>query len=177
MLIAAGLRSGTRTKNNWRASGWLEIAEALPEDWTLVALDGAKRPPLSPLPLLDYDLQFLGPDQSEKEFYRHPRVLDRTGETPTLHHAAALLQRCHAFVGLDSGLLHVAYALGKPTVALYAAAPVASRIPPGPGHHGFEGKMACFPCEYRTPCPVDRHCLDYVRGAAVVAKLKELLCP
>ena len=160
VLIGCGLRSGTRDKQNWNR--WLEFAGALPKGYRLVALDSAVRPPLG---------QALSPD--DQRFYEHPAVLDRTG-TPTLQHAAALLERCDAFVGVDSGLLHVAAALGKPVVCVCAAAPLESRLPLVGPAAGLNGKAKCFPCQYRDECP-PTHCLDPVRGKQVVEQLRELL--
>ncbi len=44
--------------------------------------------------------------------------LDLTGRTGLLQ-AAALLERCHAFVGNDSGLGHLASAVGTPTLIVF----------------------------------------------------------
>jgi len=165
IYIAAGIRSGTRIKQNYRASGWLEIANALPAGMRLVALDSAPRPPLGAH----------GPSALDDAFYDHPNVLDLTGETESIHHAAALIERCSAFVGVDSALLHVAHALGKPVQVLCAAAPMEARLPIVGQGDGFEGGADCFPCQYRTPCPERSHCLDWVKGEWVAKKIGEMV--
>ncbi len=162
-LVAAGLRSGTRDKQNWDAKRWLELAEALPPSIRLVALDSAPQPPLGSK----------GASADDARFYRHPRVLDLTGSTRDLHEAAALIEHCHGFVGVDSGLLHIAAAFAKPIVNVCAAAPMSARLPLAGKAVGFEGEAPCFPCQYRDQCP-ETHCLDWVSGAWVAAKIAEL---
>lgn len=49
----------------------------------------------------------------------HPPVIELAGP---LKHAAALLERAALYVGTDSGLAHVAAAVGTPPVTLFAAA-------------------------------------------------------
>lgn len=158
--IACGVRSGTRIKANMRASNWLAIADALPAGYFLVALDSEARPKLG---------RAACPDDAR--FYDHPKVMDLTGRTQTMHHAGALIERCDAFVGVDSGLLHVAHGLGKPIHLMIAGPPLLARLPIVGPVSGHEGDAACFPCQYRTKCPEDSHCLDYVQGSEVVRKL------
>lgn len=49
---------------------------------------------------------------------RHPRRVIPVGELH-LHQVAALLARCRLFVGHDTGLMHMAAAVGTPLVALF----------------------------------------------------------
>ncbi len=51
----------------------------------------------------------------------------------TLTEAAAVLGRCHAVAGNDSGLTHLAAALGRPTVAVFG--------PTDPGRTGPDGRV------------------------------------
>lgn len=164
VLVAAGLRSGTRTKQNWTAERWIELADSMPAGARLLALDSALQPPLGPH----------GASEADQRFYAHPNVVDRTGRSADLHEAAALLERCEAFVGVDSGLLHVAHAFRKPVVVIGAAAPLASRLPLIGIGDGFEGAAPCFPCQYRDQCP-QTHCLDWVQGQWVAEKLVKLV--
>lgn len=163
--VAAVLRSGCRPKSNWRAAAWAELADQLPEGALLVALDAEPRPALGPWELAD-----------EARFYAHPRVLDLTGETPTILHAAALLQQCRAAVSVDTGLLHAAAALGVPAIGLFGGVPSRSRLV-HPLHSAFDGQSECFPCQAPTGCARSdgRHCLDYVSGSAAARRLRSLL--
>jgi ADP-heptose:LPS heptosyltransferase len=161
-FIAAGVRSGTRPKQNWNAKRWVELADSLPASARLVVLDSEPQPVLGPH----------GAAAADRRFYAHPRVIDLTGRTPSFRHATAILARCERFVGVDSGLLHAAAALGLPVVCVCAAAPLEARLPLVGTAFGFEGKADCFPCQYRTPCPVSSHCLDYVTGSMVAEALR-----
>lgn len=61
----------------------------------------------------------------------HPRVIELAGP---LKHAAAILERAALYVGTDSGLAHVAAAVGTPPVTLFAAADPVRVAPFGYGH-------------------------------------------
>lgn len=163
--LACGLRSSHRTKQNWRAEKWLALAERLPPGWKLVALDASSQPVLGHQPSAD-----------DARFYAHPNVEDQTGRTTTLQHAAALVSTCKAFVGVDSGLLHVAHALGLPTVNLCAAAPEGARTPLVGHNLALEGKAECFPCSAPTHCPraAEGHCLDWVEPRRILTWLGKL---
>jgi heptosyltransferase-1 len=166
IYLAAGLRSACRPKQNWSAAAWLELANALPDHYQLVALDAETRPALGRTK-----------SATDAEFYNHPRVKDLTGQTADVRHAAALVDRCSLYVGVDTGLIHIAHALGKPTINLCAAAPEAARTPLSGLNIAFEGRAACFPCQYLTACPHNSHCLDWVTGKAVARAIEELIAP
>jgi lipopolysaccharide heptosyltransferase II len=105
--------------------------------------------------------------------------LDMTGET-TLDTLAALYQRARLVMGPDSGPLHVAAAVGTPSVVLYGPASMIEFGPWGPGsrHIGLRSTMmACIPCRVLNwegdnlsnhPCVRDIHVsavLDAARRA------------
>lgn len=88
----------------------------------------------------------------------------------SLRRSIAVLSRCRLFIGNDSGLMHIAAALGLPLVAIFGptepgrTAPLASRF--RLLHHGAD----CAPCQHRE-CPSDHRCMtsvsiDEVRTAA-----------
>jgi ADP-heptose:LPS heptosyltransferase len=57
---------------------------------------------------------------------------------------AALLSRCSLHVGADSGVLHLAMALGLPTISLFRDYPgLPEWLPRGPEHRSFTVKCAC----------------------------------
>ncbi len=74
-------------------------------------------------------------------------VLDAAGET-TLGRLAALQERCAVVLGSDSGPLHLAVAVGTPTVHLYGPVAPATFGPWGdPGRHVvLVTDWACAPC-------------------------------
>lgn len=84
------------------------------------------------------------------------RVVRATAYTPaiapatTLLQLAALIMRCRAFVGGDTGPLHLAAAVGTPTVALFGPSNPRRNGPYGPGHVVLHQKLPCSNCYQRT---------------------------
>ena len=83
------------------------------------------------------------------------RCLDLTGGV-TLMETAAHIARCRVFVGNDSGLMHLAEAVGVPVVALFGPTVDAfGYFPSLPSSRTIERRLACRPCSRNgaTPCP------------------------
>jgi heptosyltransferase-2 len=76
---------------------------------------------------------------------------------PGLRDAAALLERCHLFVGNDSGPMHLAAALGVPTVGLFGPGSPGSTAPRGRAGSVLTlgGDYPCSPCrqDFFRECP------------------------
>jgi len=82
------------------------------------------------------------------------RVLNLQGETG-LKELAAQLKQAHLVVSGDTGTLHLATALGVPTVALFLGPALCFETGPyGSGHHVLQAEPPCHPCtEAASPCP------------------------
>jgi len=99
------------------------------------------------------------------------RCLDLTGRA-RLMDTAAHVARCRAFVGNDSGLMHLAEAVGVPVVALFG--PTVREFgyfPSLPRSRTIERDIACRPCSRNgsTPCPRGTgECLAAIPADAVV---------
>jgi len=63
---------------------------------------------------------------------------------------AALLARCNGFFGNDSGAMHVAAAVGVPTLAIFGSTNPANTRPLGPRAEIFVSDRECSPCMART---------------------------
>ncbi len=86
----------------------------------------------------------------------------------------ALLSHCDAFVGNDSGAMHVAGALGIPTVGIFGSTRPQRTGPLGPSTRVLYEQIACSPCLERT-CRFGHYdCLRRVSVGQVVAMLAEL---
>ncbi len=101
-------------------------------------------------------------------------VVDLVGRT-SLPEVVALLRGCALYVGNDSGLMHLAAALGTPTVGLFGSTSPAWTAPRG-------ARVACiaaegFPCSpcYLRRCPQPLFCLDTVTPGMVLARVRALL--
>lgn len=106
----------------------------------------------------------------------------------TFRQSAAVLTRCHGFIGSDSALLHVAGALNVPAVGLYGPFPWSLRTKYSPSIFGMQGHGPCAPCfhhvnvyrktHFPADCPSKSKGFCQVLGSiepkAVVAKLKQI---
>jgi len=82
------------------------------------------------------------------------------GET-TLRQLMALLERCHLIVTNDSGPMHLAAALGLPTVAIFGSTNERATGPLGSRVRVLKHPVACSPCGLRE-CPIDFRCMQGV---------------
>jgi len=100
-------------------------------------------------------------------------AIDLVGGT-TLMDLAALLKASQAFVGNDSGVMHLAAALGVPTLGLFGSSSIAWTAPRGPGARALAA--AGFPCQpcFRKTCNQRVFCLDTLGGEQVLAALDTL---
>lgn len=84
-----------------------------------------------------------------------------TGKT-TLLETAALLKNISAFVTSDSGLMHISYGVGTPTVSLFGAGRQKKWGPIGKKHIIINKNLSCSPCTtfgYTPKCPIGVKCL------------------
>jgi lipopolysaccharide heptosyltransferase II len=103
-------------------------------------------------------------------------VIDLAGRAP-LARSAAAIARAAVYVSTDGGLLHVARALGVPTVALFGATSAAKWAPRGRRARTIAHALPCAPCTRfaRTPpCPYGVECLARVTVDEVIAAVREV---
>jgi len=91
-----------------------------------------------------------------------PRVV--IASPPTVGALAALLRRCLVVIAGDTGPLHLAAALGRPTVALYGPSDPVTAAPVGTGHRVL--KHPC-PCGWVPGPYFNRRCPDTPCMAAI----------
>jgi heptosyltransferase-2 len=88
--------------------------------------------------------------------------------------AMALLSLCDGFVGNDSGSMHVAGALGIPTVGIYGSTNPQRTSPLGPLTKVLYDRIECSPCFERT-CRFGHYdCLKRIEPERVVTALAQL---
>jgi heptosyltransferase-2 len=73
------------------------------------------------------------------------RVILAAGQT-SVKQVAALIQRCRWLICNDSGLMHVAVAVGTPVVAIYGPTDIRRTRPWGTRHVIIRHDMPCSPC-------------------------------
>ncbi|NOZ22627.1 MAG: glycosyltransferase family 9 protein [Planctomycetes bacterium] len=91
-----------------------------------------------------------------------------TAENLPLPLLAAILSRCRTYLGNDSGITHIAAAVGAPTVVIFGPTDPDVWGPRGEHVTILRGQAPCAPCsrEERMACP-DRKCLASVSVDAV----------
>lgn len=97
------------------------------------------------------------------------QFLNCVGRT-SLRESIGILCRTRVAIGPDTGLMHLAAAVGTPVISLWGAT-----SPQRTGPHGFEdlvvlGEAACSPC-YLRRCPIGRVCMRSIDIEEIVAKV------
>lgn len=85
---------------------------------------------------------------------------------------AAVIEGAALWMGSDSGGMHVAAAVGTPTVSLFGPTHPAKWAPPGPGNLVLKADHDCSGCvawHPRAPCLQEGACMKKISEAAVVA--------
>ncbi len=100
-------------------------------------------------------------------------VLNLAGET-TLPQFAEMAAACRVFLTNDSGAMHVASALGVPTVAVFGPTDSIATAPAGPASRIIRKPVDCSPCMLRD-CPIDHRCMTAVSAAEVASAALDLL--
>ena len=85
---------------------------------------------------------------------------------------AALLKRCSLYVGNDTGPMHIAAAVGTPTVSVFSARDFPERWwPCGHGHIVLRRDAPCSPC-FKEICDRDLVCLKAIEEKDVLAAVE-----
>ena len=100
-------------------------------------------------------------------------VKNFAGET-TLAEFIDLAAACRVYLTNDSGAMHIASALGVPTVAIFGATDDQTTGPTGPLAKVVREPVECSPCLKRE-CPIDHRCMTRVTAARVAETALELL--
>ena len=100
-------------------------------------------------------------------------VHDFAGET-TLGEFIEMAAAASVFLTNDSGAMHIASALGVPTVAIFGATDEVATGPSGPLTRVVREPVECAPCLLRE-CPIDHRCMTRVSAERVAQAALELL--
>jgi heptosyltransferase-3 len=88
------------------------------------------------------------------------KPINLAGKT-SIGELAAVLSACHAFIGVDTAALHLAAAVGIPTLGIFGPSPAVCWAPMGSRHAVISKNMPCIPCR-RKGCDNSEisQCLD-----------------
>ena len=98
-----------------------------------------------------------------------PPLADLVGKT-TLGEAAAVVSRCSALVGVDTGLSHMAHAFARPATLLFGSN-TPYRDPPGPRATILHSGRPCSPCRGKLVCDGRIDCMRDIPVEQVFAAL------
>jgi ADP-heptose:LPS heptosyltransferase len=117
-----------------------------------------------------------GDAETNNEIASGRPVLNLAGHT-SLAGTAAVLELAACVVSGDSGVLHLAAGLNRPTVALFGPSNVRKWALRGPGHIVLTTSPACSPCSkfgYTPPCSNQIRCLAELTPQHVCQAIAEL---
>lgn len=89
----------------------------------------------------------------------------------SLEESVSVLSLCYAFVGVDTGLTHLATSYKKPTVAIFGSTRPYTVTDNAYTHVLFED-MACAPCKRKPTCDGHFDCMTLVTPEQVFNQLK-----
>jgi lipopolysaccharide heptosyltransferase II len=120
-----------------------------------------------------------GADRHDAELIRKivQDSIDLTGKT-SLVEVASVLKKCRLLITADSGLMHIAYAVGTPTVSLFGPGIEKKWAPPGKSHKILNKRLSCSPCTKfgHTPrCKKKAACLSLIGIDEVFDTANQLL--
>lgn len=102
-----------------------------------------------------------------------PAVRNFAGET-SLGEFIELAAACAVFLTNDSGPMHIAAALGVPTVAVFGSTDPWATGPKGRRTRIVREPLDCSPCKMRE-CPIDHRCMTRIPAGVVAHAALELL--
>jgi heptosyltransferase-2 len=127
-----------------------------------------------------YDAQMLifgsagdAPSAAEVKKSSRNSLLDISGKTD-LKEAIALIAHCALFISNDSGLMHVASALGIPTVAIFGSTDPYTTSPVGKNSVVIHHDVPCSPC-LKPVCPTDFRCMKLITVDEVYEAARKLM--
>ncbi len=99
-------------------------------------------------------------------------VINLIGKT-TILQLGALIKRCNLYLTCDSGPMHIAAAVGTPTIALFGPTNPQRHRPYGEGHHVIEKDVSCRPC-YKRQClraDAPNLCMTEIQPSDVIERI------
>lgn len=145
--------AGPFTPNkDWPASHWDELVERLCQTGSAVEI---------------------GTGAAASSPCRRDRFLDLRGQT-TIKDLIAVVAASDVHVGPISGPVHIAAAVGTPSVVIFGGYedPVGTHYG---GNLDLFTQLACSPCWLRDACPYDRKCLQVISPATVQSGILKVL--
>lgn len=87
-------------------------------------------------------------------------VIDMTGKT-SLPVLCSILKKAKLFIGVDSGVMHLAASMGTPVAALFGPTDESVTGPQGSGNKIIHAAIDCRPC-MKKDCTIGRRCMEEI---------------
>jgi heptosyltransferase II len=113
-------------------------------------------------------------DQVANALCRAGRDARNLAGATSLREFIDLAAACRMFLTNDSGAMHIASALGVPTVTVFGATDDTTTGPTGPFARIVREHAECSPCLLRE-CPIDHRCMTRVTAGRVALVAAQLL--
>jgi heptosyltransferase-2 len=94
----------------------------------------------------------------------------------TLREFIDMTAACDFYLANDSGAMHIAAALGVPSVTVFGPTDETATGPSGSAARIVREQVECAPCKLRE-CPIDHRCMTRVSTDRVVAEASGLIVP
>lgn len=161
MILCPGAEYGASKR--WPEHYFAEVADQqIQKGWQVWMLGSAKDGDVTK------DIVQLLPDTQREH------CVNLAGKTQ-LGEAVELLSQAQAVISNDSGLMHVAAALGRPLVAIYGSTSPDHTPPLGKQVTVVQEPIDCSPC-FKRDCPLGHHkCLRDLHPEKVMSALTQLL--
>ena len=96
-------------------------------------------------------------------------VTNLVGRT-SLREAIGIIERAKLAIGPDTGLMHIAAAVGTPVISLWGATRPQRTGPYGYSDLVIQGRAPCVPCN-RKRCPIGRICMQSITTAEISERI------
>lgn len=131
---------GTWPTKRWTTEGFARLGDVLNKEYGKVVLVGSS----GDLPIVEEIVNRM-----------KTKPVIATGKT-SLHELAALFTRCDLVISNDSGPVHVAAAVGTPTITIFGPSDDVKYRPLGEKHRIVKTTIECRPCG-KHQCPLRHH--------------------
>jgi ADP-heptose:LPS heptosyltransferase len=164
IVVQVGASNQKPTPKKWPAQHWRELVKSLRKDCTVVLVGDATEVTLA-----------------NEIAAEGSGVINLAGKT-SLTGLVGVLNHASVVVGVDSGICHLASALGRPTLVLWGPTAFARTHPVGPKTQFAKLELQCAPCTglpgLRTEkealefCKFDNRCMKELTPVDVSSRLR-----
>ncbi len=109
---------------------------------------------------------------------KYPEHVTMLAGALSLRETAAVIAVCRLFIGNDSGLFHIAGAVGTPPIVFFGPTSPHGKMPLWLAHRLLYSQEPCSPCYKHgsaPPCPYDLKCMEHISVSQALAATTDLL--